>query len=58
MEGFSAKGVPYFSPSVAGPVGFDGPLSPEKVTTRYGLATVAIVRTTCREATLITETEL
>src|SRR5947209_6828641 len=48
----------YFRPRVAGPVGFDGPMPSEKVTTRNGLVTVGIVRTTCRDATSMTETEL
>src|SRR5262245_60509469 len=47
----------YFDSSVAGPVGFDGPLPSEKVTTRDGLVTVGIVRTTCRDPTSMTETE-
>src|SRR5262249_49005161 len=47
----------YLCSSVAGPAGFDGPSSSEKVTTRNGLVTVGIVRTTCRDATSMTETE-
>src|SRR5919201_1501120 len=47
----------YFCSSVAGPAGFDGPSSSEKVTTRNGLVTVEIVRTTCRDRTSMTETE-
>jgi hypothetical protein len=42
---------------VAGPGGFDGPIASEKVTTRNGLVTVAIVRATCRNRMSITETE-
>src|SRR5919201_956561 len=47
----------FFSSSVPGPAGFDGPLPSEKVTTRNGLVTVGIVRTTCRDRTSMTETE-
>src|SRR5215510_418525 len=48
----------YLCSRVAGPAGFDGPIPSEKVTTRNGLVTVAIVRTTCRNPMSITETEL
>src|SRR5262249_58589676 len=47
----------YFGSSVAGPAGFDGPTVSEKGTTRNGLVTVGILRTTCRERTSMTETE-
>lgn len=43
---------------VVGPAGFDAPMPSAKVTTRNGLATVAIVRMTCLDPTSMIETEL